>query len=104
MAFTHVLASSDATLSARDGSNGTGGIASTFYITNGLHKLGTPFTDATSIRVAEPAGTGGGCWDTSDGSTVKVGPCNFKKNQTFYVRCQSDQSGSFDWWLTLLAA
>lgn len=82
--FTPVLASSDATSSAQDGNN-TGDLATTFYITNGLHKLGTPFTDTTSIRVAEPAGTGGGCWDTSDGSTVKVGTCNLDKNQTFYV-------------------
>ena len=84
--FTPVLASSDATSSAQDGSNNTGNLTTTFYITNGLHKLGTPFTDTTSIRVAEPAGTGGGCWDTSDGSTVKVGACNLNKNQTFYVR------------------
>lgn len=84
--FTPVLASSDATSSTQDGSNNTGSLATTFYITNGFHKLGTPFTDATSIRVAEPAGTGGGCWDTSDGSTVKVGACNLDKNQTFYVR------------------
>ncbi|KAL2282473.1 hypothetical protein FJTKL_10567 [Diaporthe vaccinii] len=83
--FTPVLASSDATSSAQDGSSGTGNLASTFYITNGLHKLGTPFTDTTSIRVAEPVGTGGGCWDTSDGSTVTVGACNLDKNQTFYV-------------------
>lgn len=80
-----MLASSDATSSAQDSSKSTANLSATFYITNGLHKLGTPFTDTTSIRVAEPVGTGGGCWDTSDGSTVKVGACNLDKNQTFYV-------------------
>ncbi|KAG6366869.1 hypothetical protein INS49_001050 [Diaporthe citri] len=64
MQFTPVLASSDATSSGQDGSSGTGNLAATFYITNGLHKLGTPFTDTTSIR---------------------VGACNLDKNQTFYV-------------------
>lgn len=87
LSFTPVLASTNTTYSAQDGStsNSAADLASTFYITNGLLPRDSPFTHDTSIRVAEPAGTGGGCWDTSSGSTVQVGPCNLEKNQTFYV-------------------
>lgn len=86
--FTPVQSSSDTTMAG-----GTaGGLATTFYLTNGILAGGKSFVDATAIKVAEPAGSGGGCWDISDG-TVKVAACDLAKNQTFYVSpcCEIDQ-------------
>lgn len=81
--FSQVQAASDVTSASSSASN----LTTTFYFTNGLHELGTPFNSegSTAIKVAEPASVGGGCWDTADEVSVKVAACNLGKPQTFYV-------------------
>lgn len=77
VSFAPDLASSDATSSAQDGSNITGSLAEIFYIANGLHKLGTPFTGITSIRILLmdlPSRSGIAIWTGTRHSTQGM-PC-----------------------------
>lgn len=62
-----------------------------FYITNGFRsEPGSPPapTTSTSIRLVEPIGSGGGCWEIdrqADRAVVTVGDCDGLESHRFWV-------------------
>lgn len=77
---------SDGTVVATGASQPAGAVTS-FYITNGFHSVaGTRYdsTTFTNIKLAEPLGSGGGCWQTEN-NTIGVGNCDGSDPQIFWV-------------------